>query len=104
MKYGFDAWSLQIVVLVESRSCGVKPSRRWNRTDVPLYAPVATVPVPRHMPVLVADVMPGASSLKTMLVSACSIGIEVPEKSIVQLRTVVDVERWLVSAGISIWT
>jgi hypothetical protein len=64
-----------MVVFDESRSCAVKPRRRWNSTDVPLYAPVATVPVPRHMPVFVADVMPGASSLKTMFVSAVSIGI-----------------------------
>ena len=66
---------------------------------MPLYAPVATVPVPRQLPVFVADVIVGASSLKTMFVSDCSIGIELPEKSIVQLRTVVDVERWFVSAA-----
>src|SRR6185436_13067257 len=77
VRYGFDACSKQ-VGLPENGSRGVKPSRRWNSSDVPRNDPVVA-PASRQACALPSEKLPpplaGSSSLNTMLVSAISSGI-----------------------------
>src|SRR5688572_20277629 len=103
VKYGFDGCSKH-VGSPENGKRGVKPSRRWNSSDVPRYEPDAA-PASMHAwrpPPKPVMPLAGPSSLNVIVVSACSSGIGAPEKSTVQAGVALVLPNGA-SAGISVW-